>query len=162
MAKIKRSEFATFLNTGASSSATWSRMGKGITSQVVAYNPQTTTETYIDEDNATTNVDSYQIQIDSPMTAYSGDPVFDYVDALRKKHALGSELETEVLLVNIYDKTGSSYSAEKCKAIIVINEFGGEGGGNVQLSFAIQINGDPVLGTCTITEGVPTFSPATA
>lgn len=159
MGKIKRSEFATFLNVSPSSTASWKRMGKGITSQEVAYNPQVTTETYIDEDNATSNVNSYQIAVDTPMIAYAGDPVFDYVDGLRKAHALGSDLETEVLFVYIYDKLeGGKYSAEKNNCVIAINNFGGPGGGDTQISFTVQVNGDPSIGTCTITEGVPTFT----
>lgn len=159
MNKIKRSEFATFLNTTPSSTATWSRMGKGITEQTIAYNSNTTSETYIDEDNATTNVNSYAISIDTPQTAYKGEPVFDFIDGLRQSHAVGSDCETELLMVNIYDvKSGSTYSAEKNKCVIQLNEFGGQGGESVAVSYTIHVNGDPEIGTCTITGGVPTFT----
>ena len=53
MEKIKRSLFATFINTTpGTGEATWAKMGKGITSQNISYNPTVTTEQYIDEDNA--------------------------------------------------------------------------------------------------------------
>ena len=53
MEKLKRSLFATFINTTpGDDTATWARMGKGITSQNISYNPNVTTEQYIDEDNA--------------------------------------------------------------------------------------------------------------
>ena len=45
--KVKRSDFATFLNVTPSATATYARMGRGITSQQIAYNPATTNETYI-------------------------------------------------------------------------------------------------------------------
>lgn len=158
ISKIKRSEFATFLNTG-SDTEVWSRVGKGVTSQTVAYNPQTVTQTFIDEDNATTNVNSYQKALETPMICYKGEPVFEYVDGLRKANALGSELETDVMLVNIYDGDATGgYSAEKSKAIIVIGEFGGDGGSDVQLSFTIQINGNATLGKCKIASGTATFT----
>ena len=63
MEKIKRSLFATFINTTpGGGEATWAKMGKGITAQNLSYNPNVTTEQYIDEDNATSSVDSYTLQ----------------------------------------------------------------------------------------------------
>ena len=157
--KIKRSEFATFLNTTPGSQATYSRMGKGITSQTVAYNPVTNSETYIDEDSATTNVESYGVNIATPQTCYAGEPVFDYIDSLRKKRATGSECETEILMVYIYDKqSDGSYSAEKNKAVIQIDDFGGDGGNSTVINYTINLNGDPVIGTATISAGNVTFT----
>lgn len=160
MKKVKRSEFAAFLNVGTKQSPSWARMGKGITSQTIAYNPSTTSETYIDEDNATTNLDSYAPTIDTPQTAYAGDAVFDYVDNLRQTRAVGSDAETEVLLVYIYDEESAGvYKAERNTAVIPIDDFGGEGGGNVVLNYTVNLNGDPTQGTATITGGTVTFTP---
>lgn len=93
--KAKRSTFMAFLNTTPGSTATWSRMGKGITGQTINYNPQTTTEQYIDEDNATTDVDSYQPSIQTPQTVHVGEPCFEFVNELRKKRAVGDDARTE-------------------------------------------------------------------
>ena len=54
--KIKRSLLATFLNTGTSESPTWSLIGDGVTEQTINYNPQTTDETYINQDSGDTDV----------------------------------------------------------------------------------------------------------
>ena len=159
--KVKRSEFASFLNVGTKSNPEWKRMGKGITEQNVSYNPTTTTETYIDEDNATTNVESYAISVSTPQTAYAGEPVFDYVDGLRKKHAVGSECETQIMFVYIYDEISSGkYSAELNDAVIAVGEFGGQGGQSVVINYTVNINGNATQGDCTISGGVPTFTPA--
>ena len=116
--KVKRSDLMAFLNTGTTEAPVWARMGKGITSQVVSYNPATTSETYIDEDSATTNLDSYSVNIATPQTAYAGNAVFDYVDNLRKTRAVGSDAQTEVLLVYAYDKTSENvFKAEKNNAV---------------------------------------------
>ena len=159
--KIKRSEFATFLNTGTKALPVWKRMGKGITSQTISYNPATTSETYINEDNATTNLDSYAPNISTPQTAYKGDPVFDYVDGLRKSRAVGGDAETEVLLVYVYDKNeGGKYSAERNNAVFQVDDFGGDGGSNVVINYTVNLNGDPTQGTVTIDEdGTVTFTP---
>ena len=157
--KIKRSEFATFLNTTPGGTAKYSRMGKGITSQTVAYNPSTTSETYIDEDSATTNVDSYSVNISTPQTCYAGEPIFEFIDGLRKTRATGSDCETDLLMVYIYDKNDSgSYSAEKNKVVIQIDDFGGDGGASTVINYTINLNGDPVIGTATISDGTVTFT----
>ena len=159
MEKIKRSLFATFINTTpGDGTATWAKMGKGITSQNVSYNPNVTTEQYIDEDNAYSSVDSYAPSLDGKQTCYKGEAVFTYIDGLRQKRAVGAELETEVLFVYLYDGDESGYKAEKNKAVIQLGEFGGEGGGSVQLTYTIGLNGDPVTGKATVASGNVTFT----
>lgn len=156
--KVKRSDFASFLNTGANSTPVWSRVGKGITSQKISYNPQTTSETFIDEDSATTTIDSYAPTMDAPQTAYAGDPVFDFVDKLRQNRAVGADCETDMLLVYIYDANEGTYAAEKQRVAIQIDDFGGDGGSNNVLTFTINFIGDAVRGTCTIKDGKPEFA----
>lgn len=50
--KIKSSKSAVLLNVGTAAAADYKRIGKGVTSLPISYNPKTTTETYVDEDNA--------------------------------------------------------------------------------------------------------------
>lgn len=162
MEKVKRSKFASFLNVSITETEDWARMGKGITSQSVSYNPSTTSETYIDEDSATTTLDSYAPTMDGAMTAYAGDPVFDYVDNLRQSRAIGAECETELLLVYLYDKVGedaaATYAAEKQKVSIAVDDFGGEGGGNVAINYTLNFVGEAEQGTVAIADGKPTFT----
>ena len=159
MEKIKRSLFATFINTTPDSeSATWARMGKGITSQKISYNPTVTTEQYVDEDNAYSSVDSYSPSLDGQQTCYKGEPVFEYIESLRQKRAVGGELESEVLFVYLYDGEGNSYKAEKNACVIQLGDFGGDGGGNVQLTYTIGLNGNPEIGTATVDGGAVSFT----
>ena len=163
MEKIKRSLFATFINTTpGDGEATWVRMGKGITSQNISYNPNVTTEQFIDEDNATSSVDSYAPSLDGTQTCYKGEPVFTYIDGLRQARAIGADLETEVLFVYLYDGTESAYKAEKNKCVIQLGEYGGDGGGNVTMTYTIGLNGDPVVGTAAIANSAVTFTAAKA
>ena len=161
MEKIKRSLFATFINTTpGQETETWARMGKGITSQNISYNPNVTTEQYIDEDNATSSVDSYAPSLDGTQTCYKGDPVFEYIDELRQARAVGPALETEVLFVYMYAGEAGSFKAEKNKCVIQLGEYGGDGGGNVTMTYTIGLNGDPVVGTAAVTSGKVTFTKA--
>ena len=161
MEKIKRSLFATFINTTPGEEApTWAKMGKGITSQKISYNPTVTTEQYIDEDNAYTSVDSYAPSLDGTQTCYKGEPVFTYIDGLRQSRAVGADLETEVLFVYLYDGEENAFKAEKNKCVIQLGEFGGEGGGSVQMTYTIGLNGDPEKGTASVAAGKVTFTKA--
>ena len=159
MEKIKRSLFATFINTTpGDGEATWAKMGKGITSQKISYNPTVTTEQYIDEDNAYSSVDSYAPSLDGTQTCYKGEPVFEYIEALRQARAVGADLETEVLFVYLYDGAENAYKAEKNACVIQLGDYGGDGGGSVQLTYTIGLNGDPEKGTATIDGGKVTFT----
>ena len=163
MEKIKRSLFATFINvTPDGERETWQRMGKGITSQNISYNPNVTTEQYIDEDNAYSSVDSYAPSLDGTQTCYSGDTVFEYIDGLRQARAVGAALETQVLFVYLYSGLQSgSYKAEKNNCVIQLGEYGGDGGGSLTITYTIGLNGDPVVGTATIGSAVE-FTPDAA
>ena len=159
MEKIKRSLFATFINTTpGDGEPTWAKMGKGITSQKISYNPNVTTEQYINEDNAYSSVDGYAPSLDGQQTCYKGEPVFEYIEALRQSRAVGADLETEVLFVYLYDGNENAYKAEKNACVIQLGDYGGDGGGSVQLTYTIGLNGNPEQGTATIAEGKVTFA----
>lgn len=157
--KNKRSKFAAFMNTTPGSTETWARFGKGITSQTVSYNPETTTEQYIDEDSSTTMLDRYAPTMDGAMTTYKGEPIFEFVDSLRRERAIGSDAETDILLVYMYtgEDGSNSFAAEKQHVSIQIDEFGGEAGGSLPLNFTVNFMGDPVKGTATVEDGTVSF-----
>ena len=111
------------------------------------------------EDSATTNLDSYAVNISTPQTAYAGNAVFDYVDNLRQNRAVGADAQAEVLLVYAYAKDGeNTYKAERNNAVLQIDDFGGEGGGSVVLNYTVNLNGNPILGTATVEGGTVTFT----
>lgn len=157
--RVKRSQFATFLNTTPKGeTTTYARMGKGITTSSVAYNPTVNDELYISEDGANKSLDSYAPSMASEQVAFAGDPVFDYVDSLRQSRAVGDEAKTDMLMVYIYDKKAEGiYHAEKQDVIVSINEFGGDAGGAVTISYDAGFCGEPIKGTVTIIDGEVVF-----
>lgn len=158
---IKRSKIAEFLNTGTKESPVWSRIGKGVAENTISYNATVVSETFIHEDTASNSVDSYAPQIPVTQYAYKGEPVFDYVDGLRKNRATGTECETELLIVYVYDvDEQSKYAAEKNACAIQVDSFGGAGGERASIGYNILFNGDPVLGKATITGGTVSFTEA--
>lgn len=147
--KIKRSLFAIFLNTSPSTeTATYALMGKGITSQKVDYNPETSDEVYVSEDSGTVDVESYKPSVSTQQTAIAGDPVFDYVDSLRQKRAVLNDARSDIVMVNLYGTaTTGAYPAEKNTVSIQIDDFGGDGGKSVEINYTVNMVGDPIKGT---------------
>lgn len=148
MKAIKRKLLAHFLNVGTADSPDYELIGKGVTSATIAYNPQTSDETYINEDTGTTDVESYKPNMPVPMTAYAGEPVFDFVDNLRKTRAVMDDARAELVNVYLYEtaETGA-YPAEKNVVSVQIDDFGGDGGARASINFTLNYCGDPVQGT---------------
>lgn len=156
--KLYTPKVAVFLNTSTFETPIWKRIGKGVTGLTLNYNPQVSTEQYIHEDSATSSTDSYQVAQDLPMTCYAGEPVFDYLDAIRMARGVGSAAACDLLIVYLY--TTSPYKAERNAGNIAINDFGGDAGAPVSLNSTISFNGDPVRGTATVVDGAPVFTAA--
>lgn len=156
MDKINRAQFVTYINTTPKEdTANWSLLGVGVTGYAISYNPQVTTEKWIIHESATSSVDSYQRAGDVSQRCYKGDPVFEYMNELRRKAATGSEVQTQVLDIDRYDasETGA-YNATKSDATIAISSYMGE---DAVIEYTIHYNGDPVLGTVTFADETPTF-----
>ncbi len=148
MAKIKRSEVMTFMNTTPLAAATYKLIGDGVTTGAIEYNPKTTEETYIHEDSATISVESYAPSLPVEAIAVSGDDVFEFIDALRIARAVLDDAKTDIVNVWAYETGGpTAYPAEKQNVSIQIDEFGGDGGQSVKINYTINFIGDPVPGT---------------
>lgn len=147
--KVKRSKLAIFLDTsGGEETAEWALIGNGVTEQTITYNPTTSDEVYIHQDSGTVDVESYKPNIPTPMTAIKGDPVFDYVDGLRKTRAIGADARTKICIVYLYEtETTGAYPAEQNDCSIQIDDFGGAGGESAKINFTINLIGDAVVGT---------------
>ena len=147
MAKIKRSEFATYINTTPASTATYVLLGEGITDAGISYNPDILDEVYIHEDNATKEVQSYAPEMGLDMSADVDDDAFVYLDGLRIARATLGAAETDIVNVWLYETpSGDSYAAEKQDVSVSFEDFGGEGGTAAKLTCTLNYRGDPVDG----------------
>ena len=162
---VKRKEIMLYLDTTPSSnSESWKLYGKKSTSATYSYNPETTSETYIVDDNATVTLDSYNVTIDGNMKCYFGDEVYDFVNGLRYNLATGTEAVTKALLVDKYDAStvggNTTFKAQVFEATISVESYGGDGGVTPNITFSIGLNGTPKQGSVTFTGDVPTFTEA--
>jgi len=157
--KIKRSQIQTFMNTTPLAAATYKLIGDGVTTGKINYNPKTTEETYIDQDNASISVDSYAPVMPIEATAKSGDDVFDFVDALRVARAVLDDAETDIVNVWMYETGGpTAYPAEKQAVSVQIDDFGGDGGQAAKINYTLNFVGNPVPGTFNATTSA--FTPS--
>lgn len=159
MAKVKRSQFRTFINIGSATVPEYALLGPGVTTGEISYNPQTSEETYIHEDSGTTEIESYRPNMAVEASCIYGDDVFDYIDGLRKNRAVLDEAKTDIVNVWMYEPEGiAGYPAEKQDVSIQIDSFGGAGGETNKINFTINFIGNPVSGefdvdSLTFTEG---------
>lgn len=148
MPKVKRSEFALFLDTTPAAAPTWSRVGEGVTTGAVAYNPEVTTETYIHQDSATTTLERYAPNLPIEAQCINTDAVFEFIDNLRRTRAIGTAAETDIVMAYLYETpTAGAYPAELQPVSIQIDSFGGDGGVTNRINFTINFRGNPTVGT---------------
>ena len=166
--KVKHSEIPAFLDvTPSTDTPSYKIAGNFQTAGDRTYEATESEENYINEDGATTDVESYKVSLDeNEMKCVKGDPVFDYVDGLRYNLATGTAAETTVLLVDKYEYTDEEgtikYRAQKFKCSISISKQSRQGGEISKITYKVNCNGDPTNGTVTITGGEPTFTPNAA
>lgn len=155
----KRSAFKMFMNTTPSSAATYSIIGPGVTELSISYNPQTSTEQYIHEDTATTEMTGYQPNAPVTAQAVKDDPTFAFINKMRQDLPIGSDAHTDVVLVDIFGKqTDGSYEATKQPVSIQIDSYGGAATDPLSIGYTINWRGSGTKGTFdpetkTFTEG---------
>ena len=151
--KIKRSQYQKFLDIQPSGTSNWKVIGIGISEASVEYNPQVDTEQWIIEDSARNDHTSNQKQLSVTQRCYKGDPEFEFINAGRDS----LNYTSHILEIDTWNGTNSSYPAKKSDCLITVTSYSGN-----EIEYTIYFNGDPITGTATIADGVPTFTPTTS
>lgn len=151
----KRSAFLLFINTasGGTGTGSYALVGDGVTELTVSYNAQTTTSQYIHQDTATTTVTGYQPS--APVTAevVKGDPAFEYINEMRRSLPIGSDAQTEIVMVDVFDASssgGGSAPAIKQKVAIQIDSYGGAASDPLSIGYTINWIGEGEQGTFNV------------
>ncbi len=149
--KVDRSQFITYLDTTPDGvSRNWVKLGVGITEYAISYNPQVEQEKWIIEKNARTDHTSNQKQGSVSQKIYKGDPCFEFAHAGLDK----LNYVTNILDIDRWNGSGDSYPAKMSVGKLVITQYMGE---NAVIEYDLYYEGDPVEGTVTFADGVPTF-----
>ena len=149
--KIKRSQYKIFLDTTPSATdPTWKLEGWGVEEATIAYNPNIERAKYIVEDSARSDHTSNDKQFSVSKKTFKGEPVFAFVNAGRDK----LNYKTHILEIDTWNGTGNSYPAKLSDGLIAITNYSGD-----VIEYDVYFDGDPVEGTVTMADNVPTFTP---
>lgn len=69
------------------------------------------------------------------------------------------KLNYKTHILDVFGAEGNNgvFPAKMSDALLTITSYGGE---NAEIGYTLDYNGDPIEGTVTIADGVPTFIPA--
>lgn len=145
---MKRSAFMTFIDTKpGAGTPTYALIGDGVTELSIAYNPQSTTEQFINQDSGDTSITGYQPNAPVTQQVKKGNAVFEYVNDLRKKRAIGEDAETTIVTVDAFDGDAENeYTAEQQKVSVQIDSFGGASTDPLSIGYTLNYKGDPIPG----------------
>ena len=146
--KNKRSQYQKFIDITPSSTASWKVIGIGITEANMEYNPQVDTEQWIIEDSARSDHTGNQKQIAITQKCYKGDPEFEFINSGRDQ----LNYVSHILEIDTWGWEIGSYPAKKSDCLITVTSYSG-----AEIEYTIYVNGDPVIGTASISDGVPSF-----
>ena len=148
--KIKTSQYLRFIDTTPSSSPTWKVVGIGVTELATEYNAQVDTEQWIIEDSARNDHTGNQKSSGVTQKCYKNDPEFEFVNLGRDK----LNYKTHILEIDLWNKDANNkYAAKMSDGLITLSSYSGS-----EIEYDLMFDGDPVEGTCTIADGVPTFT----
>ena len=159
MAKLKRPSMLMFLGVPESSGGTSKFRLAGVYSDdlSISYNPTTEESQDVTEVASTTDVTGYalNIPVSTKVVAKTGDKGYElsaYIQKLRRSLATAGDAETEVLIVDTYEGSEGSYTAQKFRGTIQIDTYGGPAAESLGVDYTVNINGEPENGTVAITK----------
>jgi len=147
MEKLKKHLNYLFVNTTpGESTETWKRVGKS-TEWTDTMNAKTTTYEYIEDSSPTDVIESYQPSTSMPLTAYIGDPVYEYVFDLYQRQEVNAN--TKAMRVFQSKNTSDKFIAQVTDCTITIENFNFATG---VITFMMKQGGTPQLGTAAVTQ----------
>ena len=147
--KLKKHLNYLFINTTpgvGSGSETWARVGKS-TDWTDTMNAKTTTYDFIEDPGPTDVIESYQPSTSMPLTAFIGDPVYEYMFDIYKSQKV--DATTKVMRVFQNKTSGNKNEAQVTECTITIESYNFATG---VITFLIKQGGAPELGTAVVTE----------
>ena len=153
--KTKKHLNYLFINTAPGADpATWARVGKS-TEWTDTMNATVNTFDYIEDASPTDELDSYKPSASMPLTAYIGDPCYDFIFKLYQEQKTGTDAVTDALRV-YQQKSGAANVATKTAVLLTVDNYNIATG---VITFNVGQRGTPIQGTATVADGVPAFTP---
>ena len=143
MAQLGNLDKWVYINTTPSSTATYARLGLGVTGVTPSNNPITDTKHYINAQNPTTKVLGTAKQFAIALERYDGDDANDYIAGLAE--GIGTTIETDIVVVDHYDSAEvTAKPAKQYSVTVIVNGEGAiVGGAAMDMDATFHVNGDP-------------------
>lgn len=161
--KITKSKVIPFIDTSkTANSDSWVPVWKRIDKSTVfdlAFNPQSESVDYIDQDSAIEEVSSYNLELPQEIALYRGNPIYDFVESICIDLPVGDDLKVPFLLAwpPAADNSIAGWQVKECR--LMLGNYNSVDG---KISFTLKLGGTIDKGTITVSEtGVPTFVPRT-
>lgn len=150
MALVMRADLAHYMDTSATTTPSYSRIGEGFTDFTESKNAQEYTRQYIDEQTQTTDVVGYSPSIAYSADIYSDDPVCQKIVEITDGELVGEA--AQVIIVTADESTISS-TVTTCtgykRTYSVIPDQKGSGVQQLVYTGTLRAVGDQVVGTWT-------------
>ena len=158
---VSRDLLVAYLNTGETSTPTWSPIGKRVEDSSIELDWQTETKVDIFGDTYTTGKKATRTQTFDPCELDGADAAQTKIWNLAiKDDNVQALLNQDMLIVHLYAGTAdTAVFAERYSACAVLpSGLGGEGGGSVGMPIDVTYGGTRTTGTAAIAGGTVTFT----
>ena len=162
---IDRALLIAYLNTGTSSSPTWSPIGKRVEDSSQEFDWSEETKQDILGSTYTTMKKPVITQTFDPCELDAGDEaqkkIWNLAIVKQDNNALAN---MDMLIVHLYAGTANTaVFAERYESCMVKpTGLGGEGGGSIGMPIDVTYGGKRTIGTASVSAGTVTFTPASA
>lgn len=156
--RLKKFKTIPFLNISKSGAESWARIGKSTIFDLVL-NAQTEDNDFIEDEMPTTEIMYYKPELSQELQANKGDPAFDYLYDMFYNLPTGEDVKKKLLIVfagNVGTEEAPKFNAWNTTSTLVLDHFDSVAE-KIYFKFTIT---KIVRGTCTVADGVPTFTAA--
>lgn len=154
--RLKKFKTIPFLNISTTKEESWARIGKSTVFDLVL-NAQTEDNDFIEDEMTTTDVMYYKPELSQELQANKGDPAFDYLYDMFYNLPTGEDVKKNLLIVfagNIGTEDEPKFNAWNTTSTLILDHFDSVAE-KIYFKFSIiKIE----RGTCTVENGVPTYS----
>ena len=157
--KIMKNSVIPFIDisetvNGGSWSPDWKRIDKS-TIFDLAFNPQSESMDYINQESAVEEISSYQPELPQEIAMYRGNAIYDFVEKLCIKLPVGDSVRVPFLLAwpPAEDKTIRAWQVKECR--LLLSNYNSVDG---KITFTLKLGGTIEKGKATSVDGSPTFT----
>ena len=156
--RLKKDKTIPFLNTNTPDAPTWARIGKSTVFDMVL-NAQTEDNDFIEDEMPTTEIINYKPELAQELQCNKGDAAFDFLYDMFFNLPTGEDVKKNLLIVfagNVGADDAPEFHAWNTTSTLILDHFDAVA---EKIYFKLNIN-KIERGTCTVTDGTPTFQKA--